>query len=174
MLKNCSSTGNKISLIYGTTLHSYLKWKYCKMKNISWADWSQLVLSRNSFQLRVSVLCYVVWDRCFNSQSRCAVILQLLLLRAHPLFFLKSRKLQWATQCPSAPWTSAPTSATSAEELGRRSRSSVDWKAGEGERGTMPIGNLGGVRAEKNGMKMSLLYFSFRLANYNSVWQDEG
>lgn len=33
----------------------------------------------------------------------------------------------------------------------------------------MPIGNLGGVRAEKNGMKMSLLYFSFRLANYNSV-----
>ena len=59
--------------------------------------------------------------------------------------------------------------ATSAEELERRSRSSVDWKAGEGERGTMPIGDLGGVRAEKNGMKMSLLYFSSRLANCSSI-----
>lgn len=53
---------------------------------------------------------------------------------------------------------------TNAEELKQRFWSSVGWKAGEGKR-QCPHWWSGGLRAEKKGMKMSLLYFSSKLAN---------
>lgn len=69
-------------------------------------------------------------------------------MRTHPLILKKQKITVHYMQCPSAPRDSAPVHTSSAEELERRSQSSADWKGGEGDRDTVPIGNSGGVRAE--------------------------
>lgn len=69
-------------------------------------------------------------------------------MRIHPLILKKQKITVRCMQYPSAPQDSAPMYTSSAEELEHRSQSSADWKAGEGDRDTVPIGSSGCVRAE--------------------------